>query len=464
MGRSVYQGVLFHCFSRADAKAKFVLLAFVLRYGASEAVPVNSARRAEALGLSQQDLRYGLDQLLSEGYLVEEVQAGRQVGRPNRIFSISKQVVGLLSRPAEREAAHGELIRRVVEGPEVLAIRPSDDQAIPKPGERVVWINDKPVPKRRNRLSLPNRLLLAVLLAHADDFGIVRGLGGAELCRLVGVDAASLKQRIRKLISLGYIRRHIPGCASPLLSRKLKSIFIMNLNHPQLAGRNGKVLIHQSSVRPDSDIKYIRGMIGDVRAWRSGVRAVPTPAQVVIDFLREPLAVFSQIDFNLCCWASKLLVDQAEGQDGKAVVRGTICNFFRASTLRSHVREGVSSDPALAEQRAHSKREDMVEYFFQLACQLADECRERFAMSDEACLDYRDLTLVPSHLSEGNRCMALLVRMSAPQVDQDSVVITEAEEGVWSMSYSRESDIDGSLLFECGLLERSASGLSNPAE
>lgn len=460
----MYQGVLFHCFSRVDAKAKFVLLAFALRYGVSEAVPANNARRADALGLSQQDLRYGLDQLVSEGYLVEEVPAGRQAGRPNRIFSISKQVVGLLSRSAERETAHGDLIRRVVEGPEVLAIRPSDDQAIPKPGERVVWINDKPVPKRRNRLSLPNRLLLAVLLAHADDFGIVRDLGGAELCRLAGLDAASLKQRVRKLISLGYIRRHIPGCASPLLSRKLKSIFVMNLNHPQLAGRNSQVLIHQSSVRPGSDIKYIRGMMGDVSAWRSGLRTVPTPVQVVIDFSREPLAVFSQLDFNLCCWASKLLIDQAAGQDGKAVVRSTICDFFRASTLRSRVRKGVPSDPVLDEQRAHSEWEDMVEYFLQLACQLADECRERFAMSDEACLDYRDLTLVPSHLSEGNRCMAFLVRMSASKVDQDSVVITEAEDGVWSMSYSRESDIDGSLLFECGLLERAASWPSNPTE
>lgn len=460
----MYQGLLFHCFSKVDAKAKFVLLAFVLRYGASEAVPANSARRAEALGLSQQDLRHGLVQLVSEGHLLEEVSTGRQAGRPNRIFSLSKQVAALLSRSAEREAVHGDLIRRVVEGPEILAINPCEDQAMPKPGGKVAWIDGKPVPKRRNRLSLPNRLILAVLLAHADDFGIVRDLGGKELCQLVGLDAASLKQRVRKLISLGYIRRHIPGCASPLFSRKLKSIFVMNLNHPQLAVRNSQVLVHQSSVRPESENKYIRGLMVDVEAWRSSERMTPTPAQIVRKFLGEPLAVLSQLDFNMCCWASELLVAQAEGRDGKAVIRNVICEFFRDSMLCYRIQEEIPGPPSLSELRARDDRIDMLEYFFFLACQLADECRERFSICDEGCLDYRDLALVPSQLSEGNSCMALLVRMNAPQVDQDSVVITETEDGVRSMSYSRESDIDGLLLFKCGLLEKAASEPSDPAD
>ncbi|RTV66660.1 hypothetical protein DY990_29080, partial [Pseudomonas aeruginosa] len=203
----MYLPLLFHRLKRVDAKAKFVLIAFIQRYGGRGAVPASSLRRANDLGLPQRELGRELAQLVREGYLLEEAVTGQQAGRPNRTYSISSHVMELVLRSDKRTTAHVDLIKHVIEGPDVLAIRPNDNGA--QSGPRLVWIDGKAVPKRSNRLSLSNRLLLAVLLAHSDDFGIVRDLGNVDLCSLVGLEATSLKQRIRKLIDLGFIRRHV---------------------------------------------------------------------------------------------------------------------------------------------------------------------------------------------------------------------------------------------------------------
>ncbi|MFL9810350.1 MAG: hypothetical protein E2594_00260 [Pseudomonas sp.] len=447
---------LFLCFPEIDAKAKFVLLGFMLRYGEREALPASTARRAEELGLSSGDLRGGLERLVREGYLVEEVFDAHQVGRPKRIFSVSKQLVECLSG-GEEAVIHCDLVRRVIKGPEVLAVRPSENQAIPKRGERLVWIDEKPVPKRGNRLSLANRLLLAVLFAHADAFGVVRRLSHTDLCRLSGIEAKSLKQRVRKLIALGYIRRHVPGCASPLFQRKLKSVYLMNLAHPQLKARVVPVLLHESQTRLDSENKYVRGLMVDVLTREKfGGGSFLTPPSILSRFLKEPLAVFSQLDFHLCCWASELLACQVGDTDGRAIVRGSIVHLLRASTLCARTEAGILGPPQSKELREHDDWEALVDYFFYQACQLADECQDRFGDFVEMPLDYRDLMLAPTALSEGNRCMALLTRKGGTQIGERCLVISETADSRRSRWYPHDADINASLLFKCGLLEKAA--------
>ncbi|ALY33864.1 TPA: hypothetical protein L4R01_005279 [Pseudomonas aeruginosa] len=455
----MYLPLLFHRLKRVDAKAKFVLIAFIQRYGGRGAVPASSLRRANDLGLPQRELGRELAQLVREGYLLEEAVTGQQAGRPNRTYSISSHVMELVLRSDKRTTAHVDLIKHVIEGPDVLAIRPNDNGA--QSGPRLVWIDGKAVPKRSNRLSLSNRLLLAVLLAHSDDFGIVRDLGNVDLCSLVGLEATSLKQRIRKLIDLGFIRRHVPGIASSVFSKKLKSIYFLNLNHPQLGGgESNLVLIHQSDIRSgDGRDEYVRGIVGDIRG--GGQLGCRTPSAVISLLTHAPMAVFSQLELKLCEWALEHLASgQIDAQNVSTALHHEIDGFFRAVD----VPVPASPDETLRErtqrvsliEAAHGSRNDVVNHFCYLTRLLADECWERYAAGGKIPFSCEDLVLIPTHLPLERRCFVFVVRKGAVGDFQQHCVMTESQGELSLIGVRLETEIAPELRFESGLQVRAA--------
>jgi hypothetical protein len=76
------------------------------------------------------------------------------------------------------------------------------------------------------------------------------------------MDAASLKQRLRRLTELGFIRRHIPGLASPIFAEKLRSVYWLNLNHLQLSPADDvvSVVVHKKAADQDIDYKFLAGV------------------------------------------------------------------------------------------------------------------------------------------------------------------------------------------------------------
>lgn len=455
----MYLPLLFHRLKGVDAKAKFVLIAFIQRYGERGAVPASSLRRSNDLGLPQRELERELAQLVSEGYLLEEAVAGRQSGRPNRTYSISSQVMELARRSDKRTTAHVDLIKHVIEGPDVLAIRPNDNGA--QSGPRLVWIDGKAVPKRSNRLSLSNRLLLAVLLAHSDDFGIVRDLGNADLCRLVGFEATSLKQRIRKLIDLGFIRRHVPGIASSVFSKKLKSIYFLNLNHPQLGGgESNLVLIHQSDIRlGDGRDEYVRGIVGDIRG--GGQLGCRTPSAVISLLKRAPMAVFSQLELKLCEWALEHLVSgKVNAMCVSTALHHEIDGFFRMldDSLPSLAVDAphARKKQALLVEAAQMDRGDVINHFCYLTRLLADECWERYAADGKMPFSCEDLVLIPGRLELERRCFALVVRKGAVGNFQQHCVMMENQGELSSLWFRLETEIAPELRFGSGLQVRAA--------
>lgn len=462
----MYLPLLYHRLKGVDAKAKFVLIAFIQRYGGRGAVPASSLRRANDLGLPQRELGRELAQLVREGYLLEEAVAGQQAGRSNRTYSISSHVMELVLRSDKRTTAHGDLIKHVIKGPDVLAIRPNDNGA--QSGPRLVWIDGKAVPKRSNRLSLSNRLLLAVLLAHADDFGIVRDLGSVDLCKLTGLEATSLKQRIRKLVDLGYIRRHVPGIASSVFSMKLKSIYFLNLNHPQFGGESNLVLVHESDIRTgDGCNEYVRGIVGDIVGWHPGVR---TPLVVISLLNHVPLAVFKQLELKLCEWAlTHLASGKVNAMCVSTALHHEIDGFFRMldDSLPSLADEAprARKKQTLLVEAAQMDRGDVINHFCYLTRLLADECWERYAADGKMPFSCEDLVLIPGHLELERRCFALVVRKGAVGDFQQHCVMMENQGELSSIWFRLETEIAPELRFESGLQVRAAcEPITQPTE
>lgn len=78
-------------------------------------------------------------------------------------------------------------------------------------------------------LSRAQQLLLAVLLAYANEFGVIKDIGHSTLRRLAGMGASQLVAQLKLLVEKGYILRVLSGGVSAKVFGKLSSIYVLNL-------------------------------------------------------------------------------------------------------------------------------------------------------------------------------------------------------------------------------------------
>ena len=91
--------------------------------------------------------------------------------------------------------------------------------------------------QRSKMLSPATYWLLVVLLAHAEELGIVRGMSYGQLQAVTGMSRERLKSQLAKLKKLGLIARHHPGILSKGGAR-MRSVYVLNLAHPLLWGED----------------------------------------------------------------------------------------------------------------------------------------------------------------------------------------------------------------------------------
>ncbi|GLQ31720.1 helix-turn-helix domain-containing protein [Litoribrevibacter albus] len=84
---------------------------------------------------------------------------------------------------------------------------------------------------KTHKLKLANRLLLLVLFINADENGVVRNLGVADLAKLTGMSRDRLKSQLEKLMDLEYIRFFTPGVTGTHLFGVAKGAYFLNLDH-----------------------------------------------------------------------------------------------------------------------------------------------------------------------------------------------------------------------------------------
>ena len=249
-----------------------------------------------------------------------------------------------------------------------------------------------------------------MLFAHADRFGVVNSLGNVELCQLAGLEQTSLKQRIKKLIELGFIRRHVPGVASPIFAEKLKSSYVLNLNHRQI--RLGTDLIsfvvHECVGEGADDVRYLGDVWFDLELWRNpatkhkySLPELSTPASVLRLFRRAPKHAIEQLQFFLSGCVTDLLARHWEQLDVSKSdfflgVRSDISAFFR-KPMRD-VKDASLLDEA-----------EIIDFLWEMTIQFARVCKVRFSRIDGLVWSSLNFRLLPSDLRLGYASLGMLI-------------------------------------------------------
>ncbi|WP_298183766.1 hypothetical protein [uncultured Pseudomonas sp.] len=187
-----------------SSAAQFFLLRFVQQFGLGRAVTLGVKELAKALGMTDRVISLASKELAAGGYLNLRLLAGGK-GRPSTEYEC-------LDIPtAKRKRGTGVGARPVIHAQRIdKLLRASTD-------------------KSADGLSWSNRLLLAVLLVHADEFGVVRGLGLRDLSDLTGLRKDVLANRLQLLIDKCFIRARVPGATGSGLFRPMKSAYYLNL-------------------------------------------------------------------------------------------------------------------------------------------------------------------------------------------------------------------------------------------
>ena len=90
---------------------------------------------------------------------------------------------------------------------------------------------DNPERVKRGGFSRASRYLLAVMLAHSNELGMVTNVSNAELCKLAGMTEQRFRLQIKNLLDSSILCGYMPGFNGAALLGKVKSEFALGLSN-----------------------------------------------------------------------------------------------------------------------------------------------------------------------------------------------------------------------------------------
>lgn len=217
-------------------EAKVLLAGLLLRYPAGQFSSAQVLEHAGALGVSIRLVRRAMTELIGLCFVeTKRVSQGR--GQPMIHYELTEHLLGLLQEEAE---AIKEKVPPNVRNKLVDAVLMANS---PIGHLKGLQVHVKGRAGLQGRASASNRLLLAVLLIHADQFGVVDCLGLAALSKLTGLTRTRAESQLYKLNQLGLIRCKVPGFSGSTLLGSPKTVYFLNLNHPDLVGATPQALV-----------------------------------------------------------------------------------------------------------------------------------------------------------------------------------------------------------------------------
>lgn len=219
----------------ARPETKYTLLRLVQRTEAGLDIPGSARQLAKLFRLAEAKVRLALKELSVAGILVCPAQQKKcSPGRPVTTYELASEYISRLRRRANDQGIHTAAIDLLLRGE-------SDYSSIvTKSSSQEKCSEDMPFEAVRacrqpDRLSIVNRLVLAVLLMRADRFGVVRDLGTAELSKLTGLNSERLKTRTITLLKACALLAVSPGTSGVSFFKKTKSVYFVNLAHDEIA-------------------------------------------------------------------------------------------------------------------------------------------------------------------------------------------------------------------------------------
>lgn len=435
---------------------------FVFELLAADAV--RTTDDAEGLRTEVLATRFRLPQKLVSGALVDLMRLGLVVrerllpkgkGRPAVTYALSPMVAQTLKTCGPAYGVHTELLERLLSGTPIetevpgLQLRPAKLRA-------AVTASGRPSPPgAKKRLSVCNRLLFATLLAHADDCGVVSGLGGRELRQLTGFDSASLKHRLRRLMDLGFIRRYVPGVSSSIFaSARVSSTYFLNLNLGSELPSDCSVMVHLAWDQEATRFSHTDNLRDDVIAY-SGDRSdreLSTPMPVIRFLVGQRFRVYPVLQSMLYRYASFLLSERWSALASGAYLWDEKLYAMIKRDFRQPVPQETGEDIAVELDRWESEWVEVIEHFYRLTHEIAYEFRRRFGQAAFLSLDAVQMRLLPVADNLGYQVIALVVR--SPLKDAPEFVwLKEMRSGVASlMPQKTEHEVYFENRYDFGLL------------
>ncbi|MBM5458168.1 hypothetical protein H8F21_11420 [Pseudomonas sp. P66] len=446
-------------------EGKYFLVRFIQRFGIAETVDLGVKALAKQFGLSDRQVSGALTTLVALDVMsFSSTPEGK--GRPKRCYQLKEDFYKKLESitaftETQHEVAIGSLLRH--ESKKVC-------QASEKPEEQndeVGLLTDLRSKKQPDRLTVVNRLLLSVLLCRADRFGVVKDLGFATLCKLTGLNKERLRHRLGRLIDQGLIRTYVPGATNPIFARKMKSIYYLNLDHPELAGVGSatSILVCMHGAHKIDDVMHAYRVRREVYCPNEASRALNQGTkyeQFVRHFatLKEP--AFELLQVMVERYAAYLLSrywsDLLPGFTNKRIVdlglRELISMDFRPSTQPPEF-DGDGTTCSGREQFI-----DVLDELCHWAYRLAFWIKTFFGEIPNVPFDCMDFVIIPQPIEDGYIRIALLALPRSLAGWSGCLVVAADAAGGEVGYFPIESDIPIEHRYNYGLL--TAPGRARP--
>ncbi len=325
---------------------------------------------------------------------------------------------------------HAELLQVLFSGADmafpVLGREPDEGDKQDEQGEEEVDAEEpkkgrRAPPGSRGRLSIRNRLLFAVLLSRANQFGEVQ-IGFPELARLTGMRPTQVKNRLFRLMHLGLIRRYVAGLSSKVFAlRKVNSTYFLNIDalRPQ-----GAIAVHIARDLEGKRYSHADLLQGDcANAMKGELDGVETPSSLLQLLAGQEWGVFSLFQHLLYRYASYLLSRHWRGLGSGAQIEDAELmalikkDFIRAppsaaiSETDTESKEGASSEaPSKLKDGAGGDAEQTCESIYSLAMDIAREYRARFGQANWVDFESADVRILPAKRRTGYRAITLMLQ------------------------------------------------------
>ncbi|MEL4248457.1 helix-turn-helix domain-containing protein [Shewanella xiamenensis] len=193
-----------HVLKGSKANVIFFILLWNRHFGHSNPISRTVAEIAKQLSVSKTVVSEALTYLVECGFFEKErLSTLPKRGRPTYQYIVSRQLQGL------------------------LRLMGTSSQYQPLVNE-LLTLDQKYV--SHTNLKLNNRLLLCVLLLHADPTGVVRNLDVKTITNLAGISRDQFRNQLQKLKNLGYIQAIIPGTSSRYLFTHANSAYFLDFS------------------------------------------------------------------------------------------------------------------------------------------------------------------------------------------------------------------------------------------
>lgn len=434
--------------SQCGADARFLLEVMALglghSLGSSQEFEVKAL--AKLLHVDERVVSSAFSELVNAGVLNRHVtpRVGRG-GRASVSFKLSQQAAELLGAISQPYRHHSELLRALFSGSDfVLPVLVGKSQADESGVERGAR---QPL-KATGRLSIRNRLLLAALLSRSDRFGEVQ-VSHPELALCTGMTAEKVKNRLHRLMSLGLIRRHVPGLSSSIfVAGRVSSTYFLNID---VLKSQGAIAVHIAHDLEATSFSHADRLHAEVRSndKKNGLIKLTAPVSVLRFFSGQKRAVFTQLQHLLNRYASRLLtlywqslIDEAPVDDVE--LRGQV-----NADLRRPEPAGKCEVAVGPRREACVDFGQVCEYVYSLAVEVAREYRARFGQADWVVFSDAEIRILPTADDLGYRAITIMIRPALMGLNRFAVLheTTPGVSNIWPAKGEAELDLRNRLDF-----------------